>query len=1118
MPLDTKTVRQYLKAFDFQSLFVEELGWNRCPISPVALDVNGEGFTLTPVSEMGGMVVLRCSPESDGRVPDYATRRQIDKDVAKLYYEHIIIYCDAAETTQVWQWVKREKGKPAASREHQFFKSQSGESLIQKLNGLVFCLGDLDEEGNIPITRVVGPVRQAFDVDRVTKKFYERFSKELARFQVFIDGIQDKANTEWYASLMLNRLMFIYFIQKKGFLDGDPDYLRNHLNIIQGQKGKDKFLSFYRHFLLRLFHEGLGSKPRNPELDQLLGKIPYLNGGLFEAHDLEKDNPDIQIPDQAFENIFDFFDQYQWHLDERPLRDDREINPDVLGYIFEKYINQKQMGAYYTKEDITEYISKNTVIPFLFDSARKKCAVAFDGDNSVWRLLQDDPDRYIYDAVKAGVDLPLPDEIAAGLDDVSRRTEWNKPAPSEYALPTEIWREVVARRKRCEEVKGKLQRGEVRFIDDLITYNLDIRQFAQDVIANAEGSELIKAIWHTIAGRMPEKSTDVSQAPMTILDPTCGSGAFLFAALNILEPLYEACLDRMEAFVQEADMSGDKARHREFRSILARMNDTRKHPNREYFILKSVILGNLYGVDIMEEAVEICKLRLFLKMASVVEPDESRDNYGLEPLPDMDFNIRCGNTLVGYATPDEVRKATVSPTGQTRLIAEDEDAEFKRIDELAQEADRAYRLFRQEQELGSEVTAEHKKALRAKLSALDAELNRYLAKQYIIDPVHNKPKYEKWLASHQPFHWFVEFYGIMSHGGFDVIIGNPPYKELSAVHDYKVQGFNTIATKNLYPLIIERALPLAKLAGRLGFIVPVSSIATEGYRELQQLVFRHPCHLSSFDDRPSRLFDGLEHIQLTIHLIRNTLSTEHQLYATECMRWSSVERSHLFSRLEYQTSDPGRLPSSLPKLSKAVEASILNKVWLDRRSVGEHQVPSSAHIAYYSRKVHNFLQALDFVPEVYDGTGALRPPSELKELCFADRRTAAGAFCVLNSSLFRWYVNVFSDCRHVNKREVEGFPLNIDLLLREDTSSWVDIAERLSASLRITSEFRKMRFSHDVLRVQCIIPKKSKSLIDEVDHLLAKHYNLTDEELDFIVNYDIKYRTGIIGSACDEVE
>ena len=91
----------------------------------------------------------------------------------------------------------------------------------------------------------------------------------------------------------------------------------------------------------------------------------------------------IEIPDNAFEKLFDFFDVYHWHLDERLLRKDNEINPDVLGYIFEKYINQKQMGAYYTQEDITGSISKNTIIPFIFDVVRKNCKAAFEGENSI---------------------------------------------------------------------------------------------------------------------------------------------------------------------------------------------------------------------------------------------------------------------------------------------------------------------------------------------------------------------------------------------------------------------------------------------------------------------------------------------------------------------------------------------------------------------------------------------------------------------------------------------------------------------------------------------------------------------------------------------------------------
>ena len=104
----------------------------------------------------------------------------------------------------------------------------------------------------------------------------------------------------------------------------------------------------------------------------MLGTIPYLNGGLFLPHPIEDQYGDqIAIADEAFERLFEFFDAYTWHLDERPLRQGNEINPDVLGYIFEKYINQKQMGAYYTKEDITGYICRSTILPFLLD----KCGV-----------------------------------------------------------------------------------------------------------------------------------------------------------------------------------------------------------------------------------------------------------------------------------------------------------------------------------------------------------------------------------------------------------------------------------------------------------------------------------------------------------------------------------------------------------------------------------------------------------------------------------------------------------------------------------------------------------------------------------------------------------------------
>jgi hypothetical protein len=316
-------VREYLKSAKFRELFIRELGWDHYD-EKLEFELPSGTYLLTGQAEKRGMAVFLCSPDAAGGIPDAATRRKIEKRAAKSVHEHIIIYTDAAHATQVWQWVKREPGKPDRPRELALHAGQTGEPLIQRLRAITFTL---DDEASLGILDVAGKVSAAFDVDRVTKRFYDRFKAEHDQFIDFIQGITEQGDREWYASLMLNRLMFIYFIQKKSFLDNDPGYLRNRLRMVREQRGEGQFLSFYKHFLLRLFHEGLGQSHRSTEIEDLLGKVPYLNGGLFDIHQLEQVYATIEIPDEAFERIFEFFDQYEWHLDTRPLRKDNEINP-----------------------------------------------------------------------------------------------------------------------------------------------------------------------------------------------------------------------------------------------------------------------------------------------------------------------------------------------------------------------------------------------------------------------------------------------------------------------------------------------------------------------------------------------------------------------------------------------------------------------------------------------------------------------------------------------------------------------------------------------------------------------------------------------------------------------
>ena len=1104
MTLNTIRARIQLAKGDLRALFIEELGWDR---HTATLQVTVEGTTLElhALAQKRGMLAYQCPTPPGQRLPDYNRRRKIERQVAKSTHEHLIVFTDETNQTQIWQWVKREIGKPAACREHSFHRSQPGDALLQKLDAIAFTLEEEDRLSLPDVTRRAGA---GFDIERVTKHFYDRFQKEHAAFLKFITGVTEGADREWYASVILNRLMFVYFIQRKGFLNGDRDYLRNRLARMRIEHGKDKFYSFYRYFLLRLFHEGLGDKPRTRELETLVGRIPYLNGGLFAVHELEK--PDrygetIQIPDQAFERIFDYFDQYQWHLDERPLRADNEINPDVLGYIFEKYINQKQMGAYYTKEDITEYINRNTVLPFVFDTARGKCKVAFENAKgpTVWDLLRSDPDRYIYPSVRQGAEEALPPEIATGLnpptlhkavgdglvETLELRKNWNKLAPKTHALPTETWRDVVARRKRYEEITAKLDAGDIRDINDLVTLNLDICQFAQDAIESCEGPDLLRAFWHAI-----EKAT--------ILDPTCGSGAFLFAALNVLEPLYEACLGRMEAFVEDLSRAGEKHRpekYSDFRKVLERIA---AHPNRRYFIFKSIILNNLFGVDIMEEAVEICKLRLFLKLAAQVEPDTTKDNLGIEPLPDIDFNIRAGNALVGYATLDTVKQAL------GKKLSFDNAAE--KITAKAADLRQVLDAFRFRQIEGDGVvTTEHKQELHWRLKALDDELNRHLAGEYGVDP-ERTIAFDRWRAAHQPFHWFSEFYGIMQSGGFDVIIGNPPWKEYATVRDtYTVRGYETEPSGNLYGFCAERSLAILSSRGFLSFIVQLPIVSSPRMATTRACLRRNAAFIATItcDDRPGKLFEGLQHCRSTIFVLQRRAGTvDFRIWSSGYRRWASEVREFLLPLAAFTQIDESETPGGqFPKIASPLQVSAYAKMfaWANSPLGLVKSKHTTGNFVFYQESAQYWIKATVGLPH-YAKNGRVGAPAHGRYF-YVDSAPQARIICtILHSSFFYSYYIAFSDCFHVSETLVASFPVPPATLHDGGLDS---LGTKLMRSLKRNAEKKTIdtktgdKISYDEFRVG-----ESKPIIDEIDHVLSEYYECTEEELDFITNYDIKYR------------
>lgn len=799
--LNIRKTRDLLQQFEFKRLFIDELGWGQ-PASrrPAAVDAADESFLRVQIAELSGVVVFEVTA-SDGRIPDAKTRAAIHKETAKLYHENLLIFVDSQRSQSLWYWVKREDGK-TYPREHSYFRAQPGDLFLSKLGSMVVDISELDESGRLAIVEVATRLKKALDIEHVTRKFYAEFQQEHIAFLEYIKGIDDERDRRWYASVMLNRLMFVYFLQKKYFINnGDDLYLQNKLAESR-KRGRDLY---YSEFLTTLFFEGF-AKPeaeRGPEARSLLGTIKYLNGGLFLEHRIELDWKRINISDKAFDNLFALFGRYSWNLNDTPGGEDNELNPDVLGYIFEKYINQKAFGAYYTRPEITEYLCERTIHKLILDRV-------------------------------------------------------NKPAIS-GALPA----------RQFESIAEMLMNLDAQLCRELIN----------DVLPD-----------------------------LRLLDPACGSGAFLVSAMRTLIGVYSAVIGRIK-FLSDSNLT-------------RWLKEIEREHDPAYFIKKKIITDNLFGVDIMEEAVEIAKLRLFLALVASAQTVDQ-----LEPLPNIDFNILAGNSLIGLMHVDghdfDKRHA------QGHLFV-------KPYREVLAEKNRLIENYRHTASYADDLR-ELRDSIDEKKKEAAGTLNDILLNSFVSLGIkfeeatwddakkkEGKPKKRglkiEDIETLSPFHWGYEFDQIINErGGFDAIITNPPWeifkpnakeffeeysdlvtKKKMSIHEFEreqtkllknsevrdawleyqsrfpyVSSYFRGATQyrnqitfvygkkagtdiNLYKLFVEECFNLVRPGGQCGIVIPSGIYTDLGTKQLREMLFTSAeiTGLFCFENR-KEIFEGV---------------------------------------------------------------------------------------------------------------------------------------------------------------------------------------------------------------------------------------------------------------------
>jgi hypothetical protein len=1002
-------ISDYVDTGDFTGLFVEELGWNRPSRNArtVTIRVDDNSYTLTEAASYKGVVIWVCPT-----LPPRPAQRAIDRQLKGESAERVVIFHDGH--TQLWRWPQaRDTAGAGAPRlvAHEHAVGRPNEALRQRLNFIKIEIGGPE----ITVIELVRRLRRAFDSEKVTKSFYSKFAQQHQDLTTQIKGIavsdaESQPQLRWYASILLNRLMFIYFMQRKGFLDGDQDYLRNRLQKVRELKRPGSFYEFYRDFLVPLFHEGLGADADSRVIEdqairELIGDIPYINGGIFSQHPLEVANT-IRVPDEAFERMFDFFDQWQWHLDARPTGNPNEINPDVLGYIFEQFVNHRDSsakagrpqddnadkGAYYTEEDVTGYMTSSTLIPLFLSRLEAETGI------NPWRLVSADVERYIRPSVKHGIDEPLPPSIA-GQEDSWPRPDWNQTEVSElHGLPGESWWEVHDRRRHVRNLIANASAGRLSSVADAVTNNIDLEVLAVDLIDGLDNPDDVAKAWNLLS-------------VIRVLDPTCGSGAFLFSALSVLHRLYAAVLEAAEAHLKTS-------RNPQLKELVETAN---AHPDRDYFLLKHAALRNIYGVDLMPEAVEIARLRLFLKLIAQVQR-----RADIEPLPDLEFNIRSGNILVGALTPDDIR-------ARVDLFNQEVVNDTLRS---AEEVSDAYRGFSSAQDGGSH---EEIQSAKRRLTQL-ADSARGQLDTWWFEAEKRDASIAEYRARVSPFHWLVEFPETIAAGGFDVVIGNPPYVAKNKVN-YAYSGFATGDCPDIYGPCVERAAAVTAPDGRMAMITPLNLAWGGDYAPVRQVLATRFRSLwsSTFDQIPARLFEGAK----TRNAIVIGGPDSAGLATSSIRKWVAEYRPHLLDTQRYTVHS--RVSNPWPKVGQAELVDFatsrrggMSSLFVKRKT--EHRLGFRQTAGYW-------LSVFTQDPPALDGKRQPKPQTKVGSLYCESEEALHLALSVAGSrTMFLWWI-FNGDIFDVLGSQFGDFPLNPDRLSESDRSELVRVGRRLESRL-----------------------------------------------------------------------
>lgn len=560
--------------------------------------------------------------------------------------------------------------------------------------------------------------------------------------------------------------------------------------------------------------------------------------------------------------------------------------------------------------------------------------------------------------------------------------------------------------------------------------------------------------------------------PMTVLDNACGSGEFLLSVSKLLFDIYST--------------TWDKIKNTKTKLILDEQKKINNNKSSAYYFKRRIISFNLFGVDLEEEATEICKLRLWLSLVSEMSISNT------EPLPNIDYNIMNGNSIIGYIQlPEKIQSALVMSSSLGEIIS--------KIDSLKED-------FKNEHDpTKSDKT---KETIDENIRSLNHQMNKSRNADLFSEKL-TLERFEDML----PFHYRLHFNWVLKNEGFDIIVGNPPYVEYRNLK-YPTKFLSTYNAKNAYAYFVEISLNLLKKGGQIGYIIPIAGISTERMTSLQKILIERcsKIQISNYDDRPGKLFEGIDtrsSIILATVKRNEEINDKCRIFTSGYKRWHSENRSTLFLQPKYVQIDYDDKYGSIPKIGDRVELKILKKITKKCMPQLICQIDKkSSHVIWYHNAPRYWIRAMDTNPNITDN-GIESKSSHIKPIYLKTSNAKILVQAIMNSSLFYWFFIKMSNCRDLTLREIEAFRINVNEFSNKNIQELTQTINDLMTSYWNNSRTKINKRQHgSTIQYTEFYPKKSKSIIDKIDDILSEHYNLNKKEANFIKEFDEKFRMG----------